>query len=397
MKDGVSVDYANRIVFDEKVYNVEIDVSDHDLDGVLSVQQIRVNGNPTDHNAVASAIAFTNVVDPAPITILGKAELEGLKDLSGRALKKDEFTFGLYRAQMSDLDGVIAIDETAVLTATNNKNGEFVFNEDPNGYLTFTKPGTYYFFIREEAGGDSSIRYDETEYLLTVVVTTEEVQGVTTLKADLSLTSYVKETSNDGSVSVTTADAAQVEFHNEYIKEPDPKAVTFTIQKVMEGDNHSLKDFTFRVLGKNREPLAGYQSKENGKVTFTIEYNDSHIGQTFTYYLNEVDTGIKGMTYSTREYKIEVSVAKDDEGELVLTVLRDGAPATVEETFLFTNIYDKPEDPDDEPEEPKKPEKPENPDTGDAGDFLWLGMMLTGLFGFAATVTVWLRRRRAQH
>ncbi|MBQ3242843.1 MAG: VWA domain-containing protein [Oscillospiraceae bacterium] len=397
LKDGVSVDYADRIVFDEKVYNVEIDVSDHDLDGVLSVQQIRVNGNPTDHNAVASAIAFTNVVDPAPITILGKAELEGLKDLSGRALKKDEFTFGLYRAQMSDLDGVIAIDEAAVLTATNNKKGEFVFNEDPNGYLTFTKPGTYYFLIREEAGDDSSIRYDETEYLLTVVVTTEEVQGVTTLKADLSLTSYVKEAANDGSVSVTTADAAQVEFHNEYIKEPDPKAVTFTVQKVMEGDSHSLKDFTFRVLGKDREPLAGYQSKENGKVTFTIEYNDSHIGQTFTYYLNEVDTGIKGMTYSTREYKIEVSVAKDDEGELVLTVLRDGAPATVEETFLFTNIYDKPEDPDEDPEEPKKPEKPENPDTGDAGDFLWLGMMLTGLFGFAATVTVWLRRRRAQH
>lgn len=397
LKDGVSVDYADRITFDEKVYNVEIDVSDHDLDGVLSVQQIRVNGNPTDHNAVASAIAFTNVVDPVPITILGEAELEGLKDLSGRALKKDEFTFGLYRAQMSDLDGVIAIDEAAVLTATNNKKGEFVFNEDPNGYLTFTKPGTYYFFIREEAGGDSSIRYDETEYLLTVVVTTEEVQSVTTLKADLSLTSYVNETANDGSVSVTTADAAQVEFHNEYIKEPDPKAVTFTVQKVMEGDNHSLKDFTFRVLGKNREPLTGYQSKENGKVTFTIEYNDSHIGQTFTYYLNEADTGIKGMTYSTREYKIEVSVAKDDEGELVLTVLRDGAPATVEETFLFTNIYDKPEDPDDEPEEPKKPEKPENPDTGDAGDFLWLGMMLTGLFGFAATVTVWLRRRRAQH
>ena len=397
LKDGVSVDYADRIVFDEKVYNVEIDVSDHDLDGVLSVQQIRVNGNPTDHNAVASAISFTNVVDPAPITILGEAELEGLKDLSGRALKKDEFTFGLYRAQMSDLDGVIAIDEAAVLTATNNKKGEFVFNEDPNGYLTFTKPGTYYFLIREEAGDDSSIRYDETEYLLTVVVTTEEVQGVTTLKADLSLTSYVKEAANDGSVSVTTADAAQVEFHNEYIKEPDPKAVTFTVQKVMEGDRHSLKDFTFRVLGKNREPLAGYQSKENGKVTFTIEYNDSHIGQTFTYYLNEVDTGIKGMTYSTREYKIEVSVAKDDEGELVLTVLRDGAPATAEETFLFTNIYDKPEDPDDEPEEPKKPEKSENPDTGDAGDFLWLGMMLTGLFGFAATVTVWLRRRRAQH
>jgi len=397
LKDGVSVDYADRITFDEKVYNVEIDVSDHDLDGVLSVHQIRINGNPTDHNAVASAIAFTNVVSPAPITILGEAELEGLKDLSGRALKKDEFTFGLYRAQMSDLDGVIAIDEAAVLTATNNKKGEFVFNEDPNGYLTFTKPGTYYFFIREEAGGDSSIRYDETEYLLTVVVTTEEVQSVTTLKADLSLTSYVKEAANDGSVSVTTADAAQVEFHNEYIKEPDPKAVTFTVQKVMEGDRHSLKDFTFRVLGKDREPLAGYQSKENGKVTFTIEYNDSHIGQTFTYYLNEVDTGIEGMTYSTREYKIEVSVAKDDEGELVLTVLRDGAPATVEETFLFTNIYDKPEDPDEDPEEPKKPEKPENPDTGDAGDFLWLGMMLTGLFGFAATVTVWLRRRRAQH
>ena len=52
---------------------------------------------------------------------------------------------------------------------------------------------------------------------------------------------------------------------------------------------------------------------------------------------------------------------------------------------------------DEDPEEPKKPEKPENPDTGDAGDFLWLGMMLTGLFGFAATVTVWLRRRRTQH
>ena len=83
-----------------------------------------------------------------------KAKIKANKKLTGRELKAEEFEFTL-----TDQDGKVKE------TVKNDKDGNIAFSE-----LEFDKAGTYTFKIAENAGSDTSIKYDTKTVTATVTV-----------------------------------------------------------------------------------------------------------------------------------------------------------------------------------------------------------------------------------
>ncbi|MDO5435382.1 MAG: FctA domain-containing protein, partial [Clostridia bacterium] len=159
-------------------------------------------------SAATATASFTNTY-----CLTGTAELKAAKILQGRALTDGEFTFtltGLSNAPMPEEGGE---------TAKNNASGEAAF-----GPITgFSKEGTYRYQIRETAGSDETVHYDDRIVNVTVIM--KDADGTGTLTPTVTYeggegtdkNTFVN-TLNPGSLEVTktiagaTAAAADQEF-----------------------------------------------------------------------------------------------------------------------------------------------------------------------------------------
>ncbi len=97
-----------------------------------------------------TGVTFTNTYSASPVT----AQVEASKLLSGSTLEADAFTF-----ELVDRSGEVAA------TAQNGADGKILFR------LPMTKAGVYRYTIREKAGNDKHITYDDAKYAVTVQVT----------------------------------------------------------------------------------------------------------------------------------------------------------------------------------------------------------------------------------
>ena len=107
-------------------------------------------------------IVFKNIYDPKATA----ATLGANKILSGRDLKDQEFTFTL-----KDENGKI------LQTVKNDKDGRIPFEK-----MKYNKAGTWKYTIEEVKGNDKDIKYDDTEYKLTVNVIDD---GIGFLRAEI--------------------------------------------------------------------------------------------------------------------------------------------------------------------------------------------------------------------
>ncbi len=82
--------------------------------------------------------------------------------MTGKALSADEFQF-----QLLDEQGEV------LQTKSNDANGKIYFDA-----IDYDQAGTYKYTIREVAGTDSTITYDQTEYHVTVNVEDQSGQLV---------------------------------------------------------------------------------------------------------------------------------------------------------------------------------------------------------------------------
>lgn len=157
-----------QIDYDDAVYTVKVNVYDD-------------NGNlKADVTYPEGGLKFQNSYTPTAVQV----NLQASKQLSGRALKADEFTF-----HVSDADNKVLAD------ATNTDKG--VVNFSP---ITFTAAGDYTLIVWEETGKADGVTYDTTKF--TVKIHVEDQDGV--LVATIA---YPEE---------------GVVFHNKYTEAPDP-------------------------------------------------------------------------------------------------------------------------------------------------------------------------------
>ena len=139
--DGGAAGY----LYDIAKYIVEVTVTDEGGKLVADVQ-IKKDGQS------ASNVTFENNYEATPITDYA---IEVNKVLEGRDLREGEFSFTLYDEEGNE-----------VMTVLNDADGKVIF-----GGLSFEKPDTYVFTVKENANeNNSDVEFDENEYTITIVV-----------------------------------------------------------------------------------------------------------------------------------------------------------------------------------------------------------------------------------
>ncbi len=357
------------VTYDDNEFYITVVVED-DGSGKLKAH---VDQIARKKETVASGVNFTNIFTPEPIDVA----LGGTKTLNGRSLVDGEFTFELYE---TGADHIVAEGALPADTAVNTGK-TFSFDE-----ITLDKVGSYYYVIKEQKGTLAHVTYDSTVYLVTVEV--DNNNGV----LEETITYRV------GSEEKTTA-----AFVNNYKKpdpQPDPIEIELEVEKILKGSGYrkGLEDFKFELVDEDDKVIDTARTDDDGEATLTVgTFRKSDAGKTYTYYVYEVDTDIPGMTYSNREYEVEITIYYDSSrNKLTYELVKDGDVVDEDEPFVFTNIYNPGGGPGPkDPYVPDDPYRPSSPKTGDEGVGLWITMLILGSFGFAATAIALFKRRRA--
>lgn len=369
---------VNGMTYDPTVYRAKFQVtSDGDGDQArvkVAISYYKMDGDKEVSLDEGQTPEFTNSYDPADVTLPSDpndAPLRARKTLLGRDSKQGEsFAFELSAADnptaLALKNGVVVFDgSTGATTMTASvsalKNGQA--KDAPFGNVTFTKPGTYKFNIRENAPADGAgMTYDRTTHEVTVIVT--DVDGV--LKAGVTYTGNVK-------------DAAA--FTNTYEAEHTfGTGFKLDVTKTLVGRAQVAGEFGFKIVGVDSDTVeageaskrldaseanfktvapadSGVPSKMEDRLS-KLHFTQADAGKTFSYELSEVipagDKKLGGVTYDETTYRIDIQVVDNANGTMgtVATVTKnaDGAaPETVGTydsvdgkdvaTLDFTNTY----------------------------------------------------------
>ena len=221
----------------------------------------------------------------------------------------------------------------------------------------FPSDGTYQYRVSQAIGNLPGLTYDKGNAKLTITLKTNAGQLYRTATA-----TWADDKGQEISKAV---------FTNTY--KTHSATVKITAFKRLDGRSLKGGEFTFR-LSKDGEPLTEASNKADG----TVEFPDQTLDQPgdYTYYVNEVQGSLPGITYDQSTPKITVHATDDHQGQLQVTITGNNP--------TFTNTYkaqtDNPgnaDNPDhsgnsgepDKPDKPGNPDKPDRPDnSGDPGN-----------------------------
>ncbi len=319
--------------YDESVYTVTVTVTDNSQ-GVLSAEvELKKNG------LASGEILFRNGFVPTPITYDIYADFGGDKALTGRPMQAGEFSFALINAASGQQIGE---------PVQNNAGGQFRFPA-----VTLTNAGIYHYKIVEKSGDANGVTYDNSSFHIRLevvqddsgvlsiadkqlhkgTVTKQEVGGVLT-----EVTSYQNITANGAIVFNNTYTAAAAQ-------------VAFTATKTLVGRDLADGEFKFDLhktdatYAYNQSTLVqddvalALQADGTGKIDFAAE-RFAQAG-TYHYVIVEDELDEKGITADRTEYKVEVTVTDDLNGQLVATLKVNGNALTgnMADTLQFNNTY----------------------------------------------------------
>lgn len=348
---------ANGMTYDPTVYRAKFQVT---FDGVgdqarveVAISYYKVDGDKEEPLPEGQTPEFNNSYDPADVTLPSDpndAPFRARKTLVGRDSKQDEsFTFELSAADNPtafalENDVVVFNGDASATTMTASvsdlKNGQA--EDAPFGNVTFTKPGTYKFNIKENAPADGAgMTYDRTTHEVKVVVT--DVDGV--LKADVKYTGSVK-------------DAAA--FTNTYKAEHTfGTGFKLDVTKTLVGRAQVAGEFGFKIEGvdsgtvmadeaskrldaseanfKTVAPAdSGVPSLMENKLN-KLNFTQADAGKTFSYVLCEDipadDKKLGGVTYDKTTYRIDIKVVDNADGTMgTVTTVAKNVPGAASET-----------------------------------------------------------------
>ncbi len=292
------------ITYDSSVYTVTVKVID---DGTGKLQaQVSYEKDGVE----ANSIVFRNTYIAAPYVI----EVEGVKSLSGRALREGEFTFILTGGKSG----------TELERVTNAADKTFSFTG-----LTVYKANTYRLKLTELKGGLGGVNYDMSIYDITVVVSDDGVGNLYESERTVTRNGLPYN--------------EEIKFENTY-SVADAK-LTLGGKKILENRELNADEFSFtlydtKLVGdipqKNGGAKETVKNAADGSFTFSeITYSDEG---TYYYIVEEVEGSLGGITYDMTVYTVKVVVTDNLDGTFgVETTYEDGDGAA--DSVVFTNKY----------------------------------------------------------
>lgn len=325
-------DRKNNVTYSTEEYTVSVRVEDKDGNGIFTVTP-KITNSAGDE---VESIVFENTYTPSSVTLTGDAVIHGTKTLTGRDSKENEtFNFTLTEDEKNDKLGYTIAENGNVASVGSLTDGQASgFNF---GGITFTKRGTYTFYVSEvlpEGANESNgytlegVTYDNHQETVTVTVTDDYTNNtlVPTVKYDEGA---------DGVAFTNKYDAA------EFVGIP----TEFTLTKVFEGKTWSTEDvFEFTLtagdnttdvetpMPANTTVQVNAPTEEDGK---TAKFNFGSIPYDtvgeYHYTVSETKGTNAGIEYSENVAEIKVTVTDNKQGGLV-------ASAEVKQG-TFTNTY----------------------------------------------------------
>ena len=245
---------------------------------------------------------FTNTytVGNLPSSITDQINID--KKLTGRDLKKGEFTFELLE------------DGKVVATGSNDASGNVTFNK-----ITYTEPGHHTYTVREVNNDLGGVTYDDQAY---TVYTQIIDQGNGKLKAEHQA---VVQMDNE----FAPIEGNEITFNNKY----EAKGTTASIGAVKRLTGKDLKDgqFTFQLKDENGKVIDEAKNDKAGAISFkALEFDKAG---TYKYTISEVNDKQKEIKYDTSEKAVTITVKDSGDGYLQ-------AQVESEKQLIFTNTFE---------------------------------------------------------
>ena len=275
-------------------------------DATLDVSITDEDGEPA---GTSLAVVFDNKYEAkGSATFVGTKELLGKR---GAGIGEGEFTFSVL-----DKDGEeVATGSTAA--ADRNEVADIVFTDIKYTEADIDK--TYTYTVKENGTDTDIMKYDGTEFTVTVKVT-DNFDG--TLKTE-----------------VTYDSADGIVFTNQY--RASSEHVIDNILKVLENSPLAEGQFTFELKDAEGNILQTKSNDKDGKVTFdALKYTEENIGNTYIYTVTEVNNNVTGVTYDKTVYTVKIAVedSKASDGTLDLDVTTLKGEEELD-TMTFTNAF----------------------------------------------------------
>ena len=217
-------------------------------------------------NTLPADTEFNNTFTPAAT----QAQFKFTKKLEGKELTKDAFTFELLE------------NGKVIQTKKNAADGTIQFDA-----ISYDKEGSHTYTVREVAGTDTNIDYDDMNAVVTVNVTKDAASGILTAKVTMP---------------------EDTEFNNFAVA---PVKTRFDFTKALAG--RALKDgeFTFQLKDANGTVLQTKTNNASGVIAFDdLTFTNAQVG-THKYTVEEVRGSEAGMQYDPMKAEVTITVTKD--------------------------------------------------------------------------------------
>ncbi|WP_343014187.1 Spy0128 family protein [Bifidobacterium longum] len=254
------------VAYDDRTWVLTVTVQDD-----LTTFTRRITANTTCDGVRSDAIQFTNTYKAQPVSVRFRARKTlADPDHTGVRLQAGQYEFTCVEDKTGGQVGT---------AKTNDQRGDVLFDA-----ISYTRPGTYDYTIRETPGDRGGVTYDAAKHHVTVTVTDD---GEGQLLADVKY---------DGGTAIP-------EFTNTYRAQPatdNPTAVKAV--SASEGNHYKLKgdDFTFtlhRVTAPDGVTAEADQTKTNdarGNIRF--DQLSFPLPGTYVYTVSERDVTVPGVT-----------------------------------------------------------------------------------------------------
>lgn len=254
------------VTYDSRTWILTVTVQDD-----LTTFTRRITANTTCDGVQSDAIQFTNTYQAQPVSVQFRARKTlADPDHTGIRLQAGQYEFTCVEDKTGSQVGT---------AKTNDQRGDVLFDA-----ISYTRPGTYDYTIRETPGDRGGVTYDTTKHHVRVTVTDD---GEGQLLADVKY---------DGGTAIP-------EFTNTYRAQPATDTLTAVkAVSASEGNHYKLKgdDFTFtlhRVTAPDGVTAEADQTKTNdaqGNIRF--DQLSFPLPGTYVYTVSERDVTVPGVT-----------------------------------------------------------------------------------------------------
>lgn len=298
------------VAYDDRTWILTVTVTDD-----LTTFTRRITANTTCDGVQSDAIQFTNTYKAQPVSVRFRARKTlADPDHTGVRLQAGQYEFTCVEDKTGGQVGT---------AKTNDQRGDVLFDA-----ISYTRPGTYDYTIRETPGDRGGVTYDAAKHHVRVTVTDD---GEGQLLADVKY---------DGGTAIP-------EFTNTYRAQPATDTPTAVKRmSASEGNKYPLKgdDFAFTLHQQSApanvsNPDQTKRNDRNGDIRFD-RLSFPLVG-TYVFTMSEQDTTVPGVTKDGTVATITYVVEDVGHTGRLSVTSKTVTPSTGDSdgTVTFTNRY----------------------------------------------------------